>query len=192
MKYCLSGGASGSDWLFSLVGKELGLYKTLAYSFKGHKTCEGSIRIEIDDNSLYENMDEYRRLAGFMDRSVAVRDYSKKLILRDFFQIYGRYGLQTELVICVGEIEGRTINIKGGTGYAVRIAMSEKIPIILIDKKDNYSYKFFNYDNGKWSMMSLMDIKDIKIQYGFTGIGSRNIDISKARKSIIGLLKHIL
>lgn len=189
--YCLSGGAVGSDWLFGLIGKELG-YTTLAYSFKGHKVCEGCIRIELDDKSLYEHMENYRRIAGFMGRAVAIREYSKKLILRDFFQIYGRFGLQTELVVVVGEIEGRTVNIKGGSGYAVRVAMSEKIPIILIDKSENYSYKWFNYNSNSWRSLVECDIKDFKIKYGFTGIGSRDIDISKARNSIIRLLKKVL
>lgn len=189
--YCLSGGAVGSDWLFGLVGKELG-YTTLAYSFKGHKVCEGSVRIELDDKSLYEYMENYRRIAGFMGRTVAIREYSKKLILRDFFQIYGRFGLMSELVICVGEIEGRTVNIKGGSGYAVRVAMSEKIPIILIDKSENYSYKWFNYSNGSWRSLIEGDINNFKIKYGFTGIGSRDIDISKARNSIIRLLNKVL
>lgn len=191
MKYCLSGGACGSDWLFGLIGKELG-YKTLAYSFKGHKVCEGSIKIDIEEERLYEYMSEYRRIAGFMNRAVCTREYNKKLILRNFYQIYGRKGVMTEIVIVIGEIEGRTVNIKGGSGYAVRVAMNERIPIILIDKNSKYSYKWFNYSNGCWRSLLETDIESFKIQYGFTGIGSRDIDINKARVSVIRLLNKIL
>lgn len=191
MIYCLSGGAKGSDSLFALIGKESNLYTTLAYTFIGHITY-GGIRIELSDSDLYKYMDTYKKICLLMNREVSIKSYIQKLILRDFYQIYGRYGNKSELVIAIGEIERKTVNIKGGTGYAIRIAMMNKIPIILIDKKDNYSYKTFDYRIGNWRELYEIEFDKFKIEKGFTGIGNRDIDIVKARKSIIYLLNKIL
>ena len=190
MKYCLSGGAKGSDWLFSLIGKELG-YKTIAYSFEGHKVY-GGIKTDISYDDLYRYMDEYRRISNILGRIVSNKPYIQKLILRDFYQILGRFDNKTELVIAVGALQGLEINVQGGTGYAVCIAMEEKIPIILIDKNSDYSYKWFDYELGEWRTLLNKDIKSLKINKGFTGIGSRDININKARNSIIRLLEKVL
>lgn len=188
--YCLSGGDKGTDSVFALIGKESRLYTTLSYSFNGHITYSG-IRIEIEDNKLFEYINEYEKISNLMGRKITNRIYNKKNILRSFFQIYGRKKFMSELVIIVGELEKNTVNIIGDNGYAIRTAMKEKIPIILIDKKDNYSYKFFNYHNGCWRVLLENDLDNINIEKGFTGIGCKDIDINKTRIKIIKLFEKL-
>lgn len=189
MVCCLSGGAVGSDTLFAIIGNETGLYTTLAYSFNEHKSL-GGIKINLSDNDLYKYMYGYRKISQQLGRAVSNKPYIQKLILRDFFQIYGRKNKNTELVIAIGELENGTINVKGGTGYAIRIAMNEYIPLILIDKSNDYRFKFFDYSNNSWRPLFKSDL--FKIKNGFTGIGSREINIDKAKAQVIKLLNCIL
>lgn len=186
---CLSGGAVGSDTLFATIGNETGLYTTLAYSFSEHNSL-GGIKINLSDNDLYKYMYAYRKISSQLGRAVSNKPYIQKLILRDFFQIYGRKNKNTELVIAIGELENNSINVKVGTGYAVRIAMNENIPLILIDKSNEYKFKFFDYSINNWRPLLKSDLFYIKS--GFTGIGSREINIDKAKAQVIKLLNYIL
>lgn len=190
MKYCLSGGASGSDKLFASLSKEFN-YTALNYSFKEHKLMSDcGINILLSDKELYSYLYEYKIISNQLGRAVSNKPYIQKLILRDFYQIYGRKNNKTELVIAISEISNNNVDIKGGTGYAVKIAMNNHIPIILIDKKDNYSYKFFDYSLDTWRILKKSDL--FKIKSGFTGIGSREINVAKAEVSVKKLLNVIL
>lgn len=186
---CLSGGAVGSDSLFSKLCLERGI-RTLAFSFVGHNIDCNSIKIDLPESYLDKYMSDYRRIARAMGRAVSNNRFVKNLILRDFVQILGRKGNKTELVIAVSSLDKNGIDIAGGTGYAVHIAIENRIPVILIDKSVDYKFKFFDYSNRTWRVLHKSDL--FKVKYGFTGIGSRDIDISKASEAINKVLNCIL
>lgn len=186
---CLSGGAVGSDALFAKVCLSRGI-KTLGFSFPGHVIDENSIRIELSEDYLRRYEFDYHRIAKAMGRMVSNNRFVKNLILRDFIQILGRKGTKTELVVAISSLDKNGIDVAGGTGYAVHIAMEYKIPVVLIDKDNDYKFKFFDYDTKSWRALHKEDLS--KIKKGFTGIGSRDIDISKATNSINKILDCIL
>lgn len=186
---CLSGGAVGSDALFAKVCLERGI-KTLGFSFPGHVTDSCSIRIELSENYLKQYEFDYHRIARAMGRYASNKPFIKNLILRDFVQILGRKGNKTELVIAISSVDKNGRDVCGGTGYAVRVAMENRIPVILIDKSVDYKFKFFDYNTKSWRALHKEDL--FKIKKGFTGIGSRDIDISKATNSINKILDCIL
>lgn len=186
--FCLSGGATGSDWLFSVIGKERG-YDTIAYSFKGHKPVGSVIRVELGEQELADRVIDYRRACKELGRAVSNNPYVRNLIIRDYYQIHGRKNNKTELVIAISSLDINN-RVKGGTGYAVCFAMENRIPIILIDKEDDYKFKFYDYQIGDWRPLYKKDLFYVKL--GFTGIGSREIDIEKSRVAINKILDYIL
>lgn len=186
---CLSGGAVGSDALFSKLCLERGI-KTLGFSFKGHYVDSNSVKIDLEESYLDRYMPDYMRISKAMGRFTSGNRFVKNLILRDFVQILGRKGTKTELVIAISSIDKNGIDVSGGTGYAVHIAMENKIPIVLIDKDNDYKFKFFNYSNRTWRALHQSDL--FKVSKGFTGIGSRDIDINKATASVNKILDCIL
>ena len=186
---CLSGGAVGSDALFAKACLSRDI-KTLGFSFPGHVIDENSIRIELSEDYLRRYEFDYHRIARAMGRIVSNKPFIKNLILRDFVQVLGRKGTKTELVVAISSVDKNGRDVCGGTGYAVHIAMEYKIPVVLIDKYNDYKFKFFDYDTKSWRALHKEDL--FKIKKGFTGIGSRDIDISKASEAINKVLNCIL
>lgn len=170
----LSGGANGADKLFG----NLGIY-TIVFSFKGHicnKPLHGEI-VQIPQMFLNAREKEYNIVCRNLKRKPASNLYIKNLMLRTMFQITNKK-YNSELVVAIGDINLKTMNVDGGTGYAIEKAKIENIPIVVLNKKDNI---FYIWDVDSFKIL----VCEIKLtDYNcITGIGSR--DITDAQCDII-------
>lgn len=176
----LTGGAIGSDTLFSELGIE-----SIIYSFLGHNIeCPPSTAkvIQLSQSELLKREKEYLKVCKILKRKYATDPYIRSLMLRNMFQIINDE-YKSECVIAIGEINKNKKFIEGGTGYAIERAKMEKIPIIVLDKLE-YKFYEFSYSENKFILPSKpFDITQYKV---ITGIGSRYID--SKHKEIIRLL----
>lgn len=179
-KFCYSGGAYGSDYLFDCLGNEFG-YKTVIWSFKGHNRIltNNSIikelsQVELNTKSLL--LSDVRKI---LKKRISNSQYINNLMLRNAFQITG-IKKETELVIAISTITNNKVD--GGTGYAVEIAKLYHKPIIVIDKNDLNLF-IFNYQENIFENVDLFKVKKMLSNVNiFTGIGSRDINVDKIKK----------
>lgn len=186
-KFCYSGGAFGSDFLFDQLGCELG-YKTVIWSFRGHNRNEtkNSIIKELTQKALNEKYYIISSVRKTLNRRQSSSQYIENLMLRNVFQITG-IKQQTDLVIAIGRIKNNIV--EGGTGYAVEVAKIFNKPIIVVDKINCQIY-LYNYDSNQFEKIDINYAKSLYKQAKiFTGIGSREIDCDALKpvlRSIMG------
>ena len=186
-KFCYSGGAFGSDFLFDQLGCELG-YKTVIWSFRGHNRNEtkNSIIKELTQKALNEKYYIISSVRKTLNRRQSSSQYIENLMLRNVFQITG-IKQQTDLVIAIGRIKNNIV--EGGTGYAVEVAKIFNKPIIVVDKINCQIY-LYNYDSNQFEKIDINYAKSLYKQVKiFTGVGSREIDCDALKpvlRSIMG------
>lgn len=186
-KFCYSGGALGSDFLFDQLGCEFG-YRTVVWSFRGHNRNEtkNSIIKELTQKELNEKCDIISSVRKTLNRRQSSSQYIENLMLRNVFQITG-IKQQTDLVVAIGRIKNNIV--EGGTGYAVEVAKIFNKPIIVVDKINCQTY-LYNYDSNHFEKIDINYAKSLYKQSKiFTGIGSREIDCDALKpvlRSIMG------
>jgi hypothetical protein len=164
MKYtCHSGGCPGSDMAWELVGKEYGV-KTIAYSFDDH--------IQYGENQKILNIDELGE--GWLHvvcanekmkrRPDKQSQYVKFLLCRNWFQVKN-----SESVFAIGMFIDNK-RVKGGTGWAVQMAIDNKKPVYVFDQV-NKKWNTFNYETEVFDVIDYI----LKLTENFAGIGTREI-----------------
>jgi hypothetical protein len=136
-----SGGAKGSDTLFSDLFSKFENINIIHHSFNHHNSsCEsGKIWIH-SDKELFEQRILLRIICLKLNRNYPNDSYIEKLLLRNIFQVK-----DSKLVIGISEIiDFKNYIVKGGTGYAIKLADLLNLPILLLDQKLN---KWFYSNN---------------------------------------------
>lgn len=135
--YLHSGGAIGSDTLFSELAFKTGRATVVSHSFAGHTLlpCVAKISTVIihDQEELDLNIDEMKTVARMLKKQLSNKQYIKNLILRNYFQVSN-----SSLIVAVGNVldKGNVI-IEGGTGYAVKLAHQHVKPILVYCQIEN-------------------------------------------------------
>ena len=167
-----SGGAKGADSLFGYYGHING-YDVIHHSFESHKIKSryGGQLIHPQED-LEANKWLVEKACEHLGKKLPRKTYVRNLILRNSYQV-----LESNLVVAVSAIEdpGQNVKVAGGTGYAVAMAMTLGMTVLLFDQEQGgwmYSKEgkpFQYYPQGR--------IPDITLfPNAWAGIGSRKIN----------------
>jgi hypothetical protein len=175
---CHTGGASGSDSIFSNESIKKG-FNVKAYSFKGHNTKSNN-RVILSDEELKEGFEHIKKTNKRLNRNILnAAPYTKNLIARDWFQV--KYA---DAIFAIGSFETQS-TVAGGTGYATSCAVDEKKPIYFFEQNDNQWY-YYDYQSDKFEIFESIP----KLTENFAGIGTRDIN-DNGVKAIVSLFQTI-
>lgn len=151
-----SGGATGADYEWDRQGEPYGVVSR--HYWHGRRTPCGNVEISHEDfeegcrHVLYAN----RVLHRYPERHI-------NLLARDWCQV--KYA---DAVFAIGNLYRGVV--KGGTGWAVQMAIDEDKPVYLFDQKRE---RWLTYKDGEWVVCDVPVLTS-----NFAGIGSRNINES--------------
>lgn len=192
-KYVLSGACVGADSIITDIAAEYGV-EPIHFSFQGHEKCRSfnpgykGRRVILTQEELNKYDDFYKSVCSKVHRNASYKVFVRNLMIRDFYQILGRKSTMSELVIIVDGLQNQMP--KGGAIYAFYTACIHKIPVILIDKDNDYKCLFLDYEKREWRHLRKSDLHKIKV--AFTGIGSRESDPERVTPIIKEIFKYIL
>jgi hypothetical protein len=164
-----SGGAKGADTLFSDLFSQFEHIQIIHHSFNHHNIfCESGKFFIHPDRDLFDQRLLLKIICLELNRNYPKQEYIEKLLLRNVFQIKN-----SELVIGISEIiDFKNCIVKGGTGYAIKLADLLHLPILLLDQKLN---KWF-YSNNAKGFKELNREPNLKsFPKNITAIGSREL-----------------
>lgn len=128
-----SGNADGTDLVFqkNCKGKCVIMLPWRSFNIEKYDyTKKAKDYLIIKEMEYKKSIKAFRSVDEFHPNPKALKTPGKLLMARNYYQIhgFGEYP-RVELVICCADPSQKNI-VKGGTGQAVRIAMSLNIPII--------------------------------------------------------------
>jgi len=161
---CHSGGCPGSDMTWEIEGSFYGV-NTIAYSFYNH-VQKGNNRKVLTVEELNEGYEHVKIAAEGLKRSPNIfYPYVRNLMARNWFQVKN-----AESVFAIGMFIDNK-RVKGGTGWAVQMAIDNKKPVFVFDQINN-TWFFFNYEHEMfWPYHTIP-----KLTEHFAGIGTREIN----------------
>lgn len=181
---CHSGGCAGADMMWETVGKEYGVL-TISYSFPGHKHG-GSYPYIMNEDELAEGWDAAKRADQTLKRNLKDlsefgmrHEYVKKLLERNWFQVKN-----SEAIYAVGMFEKSWKTVKGGTGWAVQMALDNYKPVYLYDQTSRLWW-MYTYADSKFDRMYTIP----RLTKNFAGIGTRGLNNAGA-EAIKEILKY--
>lgn len=161
-----SGGAKGSDTYWGEVGKKYGVGSN-HYHAIGAKTPSGNT--PISEEMLKEADPHLKKANETLKRTYPTsNEYVNNLLRRNWWQVKN-----SDAVFAVGHLV-RGI-VKGGTGWAVQMAIDNGKPVYVFDQVRNKWYKNIN---NKWSESEVPTLTK-----NFAGIGTRELN-DTGRKAI--------
>lgn len=170
-----SGGAIGSDTIFDQQGRKFGLTNTRHYVGFGENASNKWVNtnsnvVQLSKESLDFAYSGYVNLLG-KERTNEIfskikNEYTRNLILRNFFQVYN-----SQATYAIGHIIGN--KVEGGTGYAVELNIAMDKPTFVLNIKDNQWYVYDKKINSFRKTSSTP-----KLVQNYAAIGTRNIDIN--------------
>lgn len=192
-----SGGAEGSDFFWGKVASEYGLTTegddpSIKHYWRGSRTPHGNIEMPSDD--IEEATDEVFKAANMLNRvprNGQFKSTTLNLLTRNWMQVKGL--LDTDgAVFAFGELENveskdgdyESPSVKGGTGWAVQMAMQNEVIVYVYNTKRSR-----NYEKG-WYIISpeyvdAEKLDDVPIlTKNFAGIGTRAQGNEELRKEI--------
>ena len=161
---CHSGGCPGSDMTWENEGMKYGV-KTIAYSFYRHVQESKNQKI-LTAEELNEGFEAVKIANKTLKRNPERQyQYVQNLLSRNWFQVKN-----SDAIFAIGMfIDSKTV--KGGTGWAVQMAIDNKKPVFVFDQMNN-EWNEFNYQSGQFERMDGIP----KLTENFAGIGTREIN----------------
>ena len=165
-----SGGAKGADTVWGQIGEQYGVKANHYYS--GEKTPNGNM--EISEQDKVEGQQKVTIAARQMGRIEPTQQVRNELLIRDWAQVkYADAIFAVTTMLSVGsEMNyGKLAKIrqgKGGTGYAIQMAINEGKPVYVYDQVRE---RWFKNINGVWSSSDIPTLTK-----NFAGIGTREIN----------------
>lgn len=167
MKYtCHSGGCPGSDMEWEIQGEPYGVH-TVAYSFKGHKQ-EGKNQKILTGDELDEGFQHVLIANKQLKRYPQGQStYVKSLLSRNWFQVKN-----ADAVFAISNGFLTKDTVKGGTGWAVQMAIDCDKPVFVFH--DN------GMSDGWFRYMPIVGFESLRgeiptLTENFAGIGTREI-----------------
>lgn len=163
---CHSGGAAGADYYFETLGNDFHV-KTIAYSYKTkHHYSEN--KKELSQAEFHEGCQMVERANQTLRRFRYQR--MKNLLARNWFQVKN-----ADEIFAIGSIKRqKEIQfVKGGTGWAVQMAIDSNKPVFVFDQNEArwYYWDFYKKD-------FLVYEQEPRItSSNFAGIGTRKINM---------------
>ena len=175
-----SGGAIGSDYYFGQIASKYNVVQRHFYHGQRSETNAPYGNEEISQSDYKEGSIKVAKAAArnFGYQYATMRD---DRLVRNWAQV--KYA---DAIFAVGEIanvgdklfpnqknDTRVAiapSVKGGTGYAVGMAINENKPVFVFDQNKN---KWFKYD---YSTNNFVETSDVVLTPNFAGIGTREIN----------------
>lgn len=173
-----SGGAVGSDIQWDIIGREFGVINNKHY-WMNNKTPHGNT--EITEQDKIEGQKKVTIAARQMGRIEPTHQVRQELLIRNWSQV--KYA-DAIFAITTLQKPGDEMNYgkkalitqaKGGTGYAVQMAINEGKPVYIFDQVRD---KWFKNIGGVWSDSEIPILTN-----NFAGIGTREIN-AKGKQAI--------
>ena len=165
-----SGGAIGSDTYWGEIGNKYNI--PTKHYYLGKKTPNGNIEISKEDTA--EGKVKVTKAAIQMGRINPNHTVKNELLIRDWAQVkYADAVFAVTTLLRVGDkIDSTRIakipQGKGGTGYAIQMAINEDKPVYVYDQVRN---QWFTYKNNTW-----VKTDTPVLTKNFAGIGTRNLN----------------
>ena len=163
---CHSGGAAGADFYFETFGKNFNV-KTIAYSYKTKHHYSENKR-ELTQNEFHEGCQMVEKANITLQRFRYHRMIN--LLARNWFQVKN-----ANEIFAIGSIK-RTNEVqfvKGGTGWAVQMAIDSKKPVFVFDQNETRWY-YWDFEINRFLVCEF----EPKItNENFAGIGTRKINM---------------
>src|ERR1035437_9310106 len=141
---CFSGGAVGSDSIFSKFSIKHG-FKVVDFSFEGH-TTKSENRYILSKNQLKEGFEHIKIANERLGRNIKnAQPYVRNLISRDWFQVKN-----ADAIFAIGLLQGEDC-VAGGTGYACACCIDNNKPIFLFEQSYNQWY-YYDYESNRFEI----------------------------------------
>ena len=150
-----SGGALGADSAWGKIGEEYGV--TSNHYYHGTKTPNGNIA--ITNEQLEEGWQHVLEANKVLNRKP---DNYKSLLSRNWYQVKN----SSEIFAIIQGFDANK-NVKGGTGWAVQMAIDAGKPVHVFNQEDNKWYE--NSEQG-WNETDVPALTS-----NFAGIGTRDL-----------------
>lgn len=166
-----SGGAEGADVLFGELAEKAG-HEVKHYSFAGHYAAEKgrSHCIMLTLFELKEADPHLLKANETLKRKFPTSHfYMDNLLRRNYYQVKS-----TNRVYAISTLEKDEKRVKGGTGWAVQMAVDLKVPEIYVYDQEADGWFKYSYEEKKFVPHFRMDVP--KPDGDYTGIGSRELN----------------
>lgn len=180
-----SGGARGSDSVWGQIGEEYGVTSRHYYA-DGEKTPTGNVALTKDQ--LAEANEHLRQANTKLNRKFPTsNEYVNNLLRRNWYQIKNSdaiYAIAESFDIVKDNTKPKNTTditksvysyratVKGGTGWAVQMAIDNSKPVYVFDQSDGKWYQYSaSQDNLGW-----IETDTPILTPNFAGIGTRNIN----------------
>ena len=153
-----SGGAKGSDQMFSIIGEEFGLIKFNHYWY-GKMNPYSKLTDKISDDDYQEGIHKIYEVNKILNRKNI--DKYMYLLARNWCQV--KY---SDATYAIGKIKNN--KVQGGTGYAAHLTILEDKPVYVYEQ--NKKQWYFWHEKSFEVCVTPVLVKD------FAGIGTREIN----------------
>lgn len=163
---CHSGGAQGADFYFQEIGKNYHV-KTINYSYKT-KHHHSDNKKELTQNEFHEGSQMVERANETLQRFRYQRMIN--LLARNWFQVKN-----ADQIFAIGSIkkQNNLQFLKGGTGWAVQMAIDSNKPVYVFDQNEIRWY-YWNFEQKEF----LVYEQTPRISsFNFAGIGTRKLNL---------------
>lgn len=157
-----SGGAVGSDTQWDQIGATYGMTSNKHY-YHGTKTPSGNIA--ITEAEFVEGKEKVRLANKTLDRRP---EKYMDLLARNWMQVKN-----ADAVFAIGTINFSDATVKGGTGWAVQMALDSQKPVHMFDQVENSWYEAV-YADGEFQYFESAGTPTLT--KNFAGIGTREIN----------------
>lgn len=181
-----SGGAEGADLQWDQIGQSMGFTHHHHY-WMTNKTPHGNE--EISKADAEEGQKKVTIAARQMGRIAPNQQVRQELLIRNWVQVKNAdavFAVTTMLKPGDEMNYGKRAAIpqgKGGTGYAIQMAINEGKPVYVFDQEKD---EWFKYTNGKWEKSGVPTLTP-----NFAGIGTREIN-AKGKAAIKAVYDKVL
>lgn len=176
-RYCNSGGAEGADTIWEEECIANGI-PVIAWSFPGHDTKSINKKV-LTAEHLREGFEHIKIANATLKRNTYnLKPYVRNLLARNWFQVKN-----SDAVFAVGVIQKQNWKIvNGGTGWAVQMAIDNKIPVYVFDQESGYWYQYGTAvdkdgnETGGHFLTNMYSEFLPELTDRFAGIGTRDIN----------------
>lgn len=159
-----SGGAKGSDTVWDFIGRQFGVTDHRHYWHPGLKKPRLG-NVELTDEQLEEGWEKVKLANRTLKRRP---EKYKPLLARNWFQVKGG-----EAVYAIGYLTEQMNEVKGGTGWAVQMAIDVGKPVYVFDQSHAKWFTWEEGEPGKPGRFIECGIPNLTDH--FAGVGTREI-----------------
>lgn len=155
-----SGGAIGADSFWDEIGRKFGIRKIHHYYYM-YKNPKSSDFDELTFEQYLEGVDKVNLANKTLNRK-GLEKYMH-LLARNWLQVK-----KSDCIYAIGELERN--KVKGGTGWAIQMAIDHKKPIYVFDQNIGIWYTY-NFKTNSFEKSSTPILT-----YQYAGIGTRQLN----------------